>query len=46
MNYTDRLNELNEKLEREGLTEAERAEIYHISTLALLKLKRLFEEVR
>lgn len=43
MNYKARLQELNNKLERGELTEAERAEIHHISTMALLELRKILE---
>lgn len=46
MDYKARLDELDRKLEREGLTELERAEINHYSTLALLELKKIFERGR
>ncbi len=40
MDYTARIQELEEKLEREGLTEAEMAEINLYSSLALRALDK------
>lgn len=39
MDYKARLKELNTKLEREGLTEAETAELKLIYSMALLSLR-------
>ena len=40
MDYMARLDALNSKLEREGLTEAEQAEIKLIYSMALLALRK------
>ena len=43
MDYMARLNELNNKLEREGLTDAEQAEAALIHSMVLLALKESTE---